>query len=287
MSAAPGATALAPRRAREPRLFLRSVFWTARTARYLTGVVPTIGFFRTVRRNPLARHPVTEFRYGRLRFAIRPVDWYAMNSILLEREYGVLDLLFAQAPPRTVIDAGAHVGLFAVYLLSSWPEAQVLSVEASPDTFALLEKNREGNPGYAWRADQCALWDRDGEVSFDSGGLSMGWHVSTVETRERVPAARLDTYLANRLPGGERVSLLKIDIEGAEERALSACPEVLDRVDAVLVEIHPPSCDEEAVLRLLRGRFPRLYELGVPHQSFPVVVAARRPLAGAPLRPLP
>ncbi len=257
------------------------------TAAHWTSPVETLRFFRAVRRDPLARQPVTRFRYARLRFGIRPVDWYGMKTILLQREYAFLGRLFADRAPRTVIDAGAHIGLFAVYLLSSWPEAEVFSIEASPETFALLERNREANPSYAWRARQFALWDEDGEVFFDSGGLSLGWHVSRLETGERVAALRLDTLLASHLRAGERVSLLKIDVEGAEERVLAACPEVLDRTDAVVIEVHPGACDQATVVRLLRARFPYLYEVSAPDQRFPVLVAERRPRPGAPFRPLP
>lgn len=283
MTSRSGARPLGGRLTREAKILLRSVERTARTAPYLTGPLRTFRFFQAVRRDPLARQPITGFRYGRLRFGIRPVDWYAMETILLKREYALLGRLFADRAPRTVIDAGAHVGLFAVYLLSSWPEAEVLSVEASPETFALLERNRLGNPGYAWRTHNAALWDEQGEVFFDSEGLSLGWHVSTLETPERVPAVRLDTLVDSMLAAGERVSLLKIDIEGAEERALASCPAVLDRADALVVEVHP-ACDREAIVRLLRARFPHLYDTAAPHQPFPVLVAERRPRSGAPFR---
>lgn len=258
---------------------------TVLTAPYWTDAVKTFRYFWAARQNKLARQPVTWFRYKQLRVGVRPVDWYIMESIILQQEYALLQPLLAGRPPGIVVDAGANIGLFSVYTLAEWPDAEVYAIEASPETYAALRGTHAANPGHAWHIHQYALWDADGEVAFETEGLSIGWRVSEA-AQVKVPAIRLDSFIQRCLPAGRRIALLKLDIEGAEAAVLQACPETLERVDAVLIEIHPQWCEAQAVIEVLRAAFPQVYDVATPNSHFPLVVASRWPVAAETFRPL-
>jgi hypothetical protein len=44
---------------------------------------------------------------------------------------------------------------------------------------------------------------------------------------------------------------MKIDIEGAEEAFFQTADTVLDKVERLVIELHPKSCDVEFVKRIL------------------------------------
>jgi FkbM family methyltransferase len=80
------------------------------------------------------------------------------------------------------------------------------------------------------------------------------------------PVVTLDGYCARH--GIERVDFIRMDIEGAEQKALAGAAEILDRDRPhVLLEIHPPMLQArfggsgEAVVELFRQRGYRMFAL--------------------------
>src|SRR5690606_461658 len=76
-----------------------------------------------------------------------------------------------------------------------------------------------------------------GEISAggDARGNSIepGWGWRPDSDQQTVPCQRLSPYLKAR-----RADLLKLAIEGMEERVLTQCAGHLDQVDAIYVEVH-------------------------------------------------
>jgi FkbM family methyltransferase len=117
-------------------------------------------------------------------------------------------------PGDTVCDVGAHKGSY-VYWLSRWvgSSGRVLAFEPQPSLAAYL---REVAPRHNVTVEQKALWSGSGMLdlaipAIDSPGASL---VASAPggTRLQVPVVALDDYLRP----GQRVSLIKIDAEGAE-----------------------------------------------------------------------
>lgn len=53
--------------------------------------------------------------------------------------------------PRVIVDAGANIGLTAVYFANQFPAARILALEPESSNYALLCKNTAAYP-------QAALW---------------------------------------------------------------------------------------------------------------------------------
>lgn len=216
------------------------------------------------------------FHFKGIKFHLRPMEWHLMQAILLEDEYGgQVAQLFEKQSPSIIIDAGANVGMFSVYALAKWDYVKVFAVEPAPDTFKILEQNQKKNPSLSWRVFQYAFWKNDGMISFANKGSSMASHISTDEKDEQVPSTRLDYFIDKYLQKDERVSLLKMDIEGAEEEVLTAAQGTLNRVDAMVIEVHSAMCDELAVRDILKREFSFVYDLSAPSTDYPVLLACR------------
>ena len=219
------------------------------------------------------------FQFKGIEFDLRPMEWHLMEAILLQNEYEPIKKLFEGKTPGLIIDAGANVGMFTVYALTNWPTARIFAIEPGPDTFKLLERNQKKNPTLGWQVLSYAFWKEDGSIFFEANGLSMAAHVSEQAKGVEVRAIRLDHFIDKFLQPGERISILKMDIEGAEEAVLVASQDVLNRVDAMIIEVHPGMCNETVVRNILETEFEFIYDLSTPSTKYPVMLACRKPLA--------
>lgn len=218
------------------------------------------------------------FHYKDIWFDLRPMEWHLMQAILLEEEYGGKVIQHHEdTPPTLIIDAGANVGVFSVFALSTWKNVKVFSVEPVLDTFNLLKHNQEKNPMLDWHVFQYAFWEKDGTVQLEDQGSSMAAHITATSGTSEVTSIQLDHFIENNI-GEERISFLKMDIEGAELATLTASRKILARVDAMVIEIHSHLCDENSVRSLLKEEFPFLYDLPAKSTKYPIVFACRQAL---------
>jgi FkbM family methyltransferase len=139
-----------------------------------------------------------------------------------------------------IVDVGAHVGAFTTWAAWRAPHARILAIEPEPRNFADLEANVRRN-GLADRATlvNAAVAATGGERLLDvpahrdhaSLGGSAGGRSARVRT--------VDLAGALAAEGIERVSLLKMDCEGAEWDVLERLPDDLwPRLDRIVLEVH-------------------------------------------------
>ncbi len=129
----------------------------------------------------------------------------------------------------TFVDIGAHVGLFTLPAVK-WVghSGRVIAFEPHPGNYEMLKKNIEANQ-YATRieSNQFAVSDVTGQVHLHMSTFNTGDHQlfhkggrNTVE----VSCTTLDDYLAV----GEKVDVIKMDVQGAEAAAFRGMRRVLE-----------------------------------------------------------
>ncbi len=148
--------------------------------------------------------------------------------------------------PRSVVDAGAFVGVFALHLLRNIGAERVVAVEPSPRALSLLKTNLElNNVADAVEVVEAALAPTSGEaVLHVAEGLvnsSLLREYPPRRGRGIVARLRVRTVTLGELLE-QPFSLLKLDIEGMETAVLRSAVEqgVLSpyRAAAVVVELH-------------------------------------------------
>ena len=148
----------------------------------------------------------------------------------------VLEFRPAAEAPR-ILDCGANVGLATLYFKRAFPHARVSAFEADPAIFALLKSNLETNGAADVDCTHAALWTSNGTLTFQCEGSDSGMigDLSGAITGRStvVPSLRLRDLLTR-----ERVDLLKLDIEGAEDAVLRDCADVLVNVKAMIMDLH-------------------------------------------------
>jgi FkbM family methyltransferase len=125
-----------------------------------------------------------------------------------------------------VVDVGANIGTVCVPL--ALKGARVLAIEALRENFEALEEAQAANRLGALLARHAAAWSASGFVHV-AGHSAWG---TVVPEGERVPAVALDDLLCSDLR--ERVSAVKLDVEGSEREVLRGMAGLVRR-DAPLV----------------------------------------------------
>jgi FkbM family methyltransferase len=168
-------------------------------------------------------------------------DSMVFHQIFVEHEYECLAGIEATG---LIVDLGANVGFSSAYLLSRFPLCSAISVEPDPKNYQVLVRNVRPYL-QRQRTINAAVWPHREDLGFDpsSNGPGKEWARRVLPLRGSVG----DGYVIETinvpeiisLSGFERISLLKIDIEGAEEELFKVgAYEWIDKVDNIVIELH-------------------------------------------------
>ena len=165
---------------------------------------------------------------------VRTTDPSTYSEILRRGEYD-FDLPIS---PKTIVDAGANIGMASIFFAHKYPSARIAAVEAEPSNFAMLAENVRPYPAIV--PIHAALWNRDGEISVceptsETGAAGKSAFITREGPGLRVRAITLPTLLSSL--NLQTVDLLKVDIEGAEKEVFEDCT-WMDKVGCLMIELH-------------------------------------------------
>ena len=162
-------------------------------------------------------------------------DVITVNEVFCRGDYR----LPAQA--RVVVDIGSNIGISALYFLTRSTETRVHLYEPDPRNTGRLRSNLADFEG-RWSLSEVAVGDRDGIVTFgrEATGRYGGIGVSTAEDIQ-VRCRHINDVLGSVLARERRIDLLKIDIEGLENRTVAAIERsVLREIGVICFETFTP-----------------------------------------------
>jgi FkbM family methyltransferase len=162
-------------------------------------------------------------------------DIPTFDQVFLNEEYE-MKLPFV---PKTIIDAGANIGLASIYFISSYPEAQIVAIEPDDENYEVLCNNIK--PYENINSIKAGLWYKTAELEI-SDKYKMGKWAMVVEEKKENLTGGINTITITEIMqkvGWETVDLLKIDIEGSErflfkENYLSWLP----KCKVIVIELH-------------------------------------------------
>lgn len=149
---------------------------------------------------------------------------------------GSLEFETGSRSPR-ILDCGANIGLASLFFKHRYPAARITAYEPDPDLFEVLKANLAANGAGNVEVTNAAVWTTNRGVTFrcegtDSGMID-GLPGVVPGTPRAVPSLRLRDIIT-----AEPIDLLKLDVEGAEDVVLADCEPVLDRVRAIVMDVH-------------------------------------------------
>ncbi|MEP6660956.1 MAG: FkbM family methyltransferase [Acidimicrobiales bacterium] len=149
----------------------------------------------------------------------------------------------ALRPDSVCLDIGANIGVVTVFLARHCPAGSVHAFEPSATTFSYLATNVAANRLTNVITHQLGVYDRTTTLHLSvhpthPGGAFVSETDIREGTGETISVVALDEWLP--AVGIDRVDVVKIDVEGAELRALRGAENLLRRHRPVLiVECNP------------------------------------------------
>ena len=144
------------------------------------------------------------------------IDMLVAREIFLDRDYRLPPGL----APGTIVDLGAGTGISVRFLRALCPGAAIVAAEPDPSNFGRLVASTSRDK--ATQLVQAAVAPDRGRATFYAE--AEGWG-SSLEPREDARAVDVELVTVPDLVarvGGQRVDLLKVDIEGGEWPLLEA-----------------------------------------------------------------
>lgn len=178
-------------------------------------------------------------RGGRVYLRPGTSDQDVYDEIFVLKEYK-LDL----GRPRFIVDAGAHIGLSAVYLAERYPEATIVALEPEDANFALLSLNAKPYPNI--HPMKAGLWSRKAALKIEDPGAET-WAFRVVEDPTGLGIQALGIQDVMQQFGASRIDVLKMDIEGSEVQVLNHSKSWLGAVGSLIIELHDrfqPGCSQ-------------------------------------------
>jgi len=161
-------------------------------------------------------------------------DYTVFEDIFLKYEYHFKH----NKKPAVIIDAGANIGLAAVFFKIKFPDTRIICLEPEPNNFEMLKKNT------AQFSDviclQKGLWNKSCHLKIEDEGLG-AWGFIVKETTADHPDAVEAISLGDiRLQFNlDRLDLVKMDIEGSEKEVMESNTEAwIPYTDTILIEFH-------------------------------------------------
>jgi len=164
-------------------------------------------------------------------------DERRIEDIWIEKEYNPEG--FELKENDTVIDIGAHIGIFTTYAAKLAKQGKVYSFEPCPENFILLEKNRKLNHLKNVKLFKYGIYKRKGKAKLFIDEKHNDSHSLYKEFQRFVLIKCItlkDIFDTNKITF---CNFLKLDCEGAEYDILFNTPGTyFDKIDKIVLEYH-------------------------------------------------
>ncbi|MEO6722079.1 MAG: FkbM family methyltransferase [Ferruginibacter sp.] len=235
------------------------------------------GFIKYLFLTPFFR--VFNFQYKGARFFIRREDFVSLDEILDGDEYAIINRL-PQDKNHIAFDLGANIGLFSLYFLNRFPLAKVISVEASTNTYEILQKTIQHQRNPNWTGMNKAVYNELTTIYFTNSGSSTARKI--LDNNSHSSAEKCETITINDLINlaGSNDTInscitIKMDIEGAEEKVVLQNNGWLEKVDFLIIELHE-NVDKHRITDTLNTFFNYTLDLSRGNSQKPLLLFSKQ-----------
>ena len=146
---------------------------------------------------------------------------------------------------KTVVDVGALIGSFSLWIHEKIPKAKIFAYEPDPESYNYLLKNiKQAKAEKQIQANNFAVWEREEKLSLHRFENTFGSNSVIFKNRPFVgkyqETIKVDaTSLKNIISKVKKIDLLKLDCEGSEYNILySLDKKELKKIKYIVLEYH-------------------------------------------------
>lgn len=170
--------------------------------------------------------PLKKFIY------IRPndSDLKVCEQIFINKEYESKLI----KKPRLIIDAGANIGISALWFNKKYPNAKIVCLEPNTQNFELLVKNTCGIEKI--KPLNLGLWSTNTKIQEKTPCVE-SWGFQFKKTKKKLGVKTITINQIIKKYG--KIDVFKIDIEGSEKNVfVNADPRCLNKICLFIIELH-------------------------------------------------
>lgn len=179
-----------------------------------------------------------------------------VHQVIIDDQYHVKNLVTADA---TVIDGGANMGIFAVFVAHEKPNTTVYAFEPATDTFASLAKNVASYPNvHAFPQGLAEIKTEREFQAYEHSTVSnhfISEGFAQTGTTTKAALTSIDDFVTeHNVP---RIDFIKMDTEGYEANILKGSVESIKKwkPSIVMSAYHRPE-DKDELPKILLGIYP-------------------------------
>jgi len=165
-----------------------------------------------------------------------------LEEIYFNGEYdGIIPLLGNNL--RLIVDLGSNIGISVRYWNSHFPSSNIIAIEPDSENAGICMQNVKS----VGISDQVILkvaciGSHARTVNLansDDGEWALHMEEVSKFSNRKVNCITMESVLEN-IPNSEQIDILKCDIEGAEQELFKSCATWINRINNIIIELHPP-----------------------------------------------
>ncbi len=198
-------------------------------------------------------HIIYKIGTNKIKLRAGTIDKSILTEIALTDKYFPKKLKLREK--STIIDLGAHIGIFSILIGSKFPNAKIYAIEPLKKNFELLIEQTKINKTNI-KPIKIAITNKKGQAKLYCGRHSARGSLYRKEGNnyESVETTTLKNFFKKE--NIKKCDLLKIDIEGGEYPTLYSTPKkIFKKIERILLEIHPiEGEDKNALIKFLKEK---------------------------------
>ena len=203
------------------------------------GVLPRAYYLRRMNRAIISVMTPDSAEVAGHKMFLDPVDSLRLSKNGVYEPFQTRISLDKLSDGDVALDIGSNIGYYTLLFAKQvGPEGKIYSFEAEPDNYQILKRNVMTNHYKNVTCEMKAVSDVNGSVSLMKSLNSDGHHhiVSNDSDSEKllikIPSVSLDEYFEDI---DRQISVIKMDIEGAELNALKGMRRLLAENDKIVI----------------------------------------------------